>query len=42
MLDTCRDISLPVKNQRRLNESAGQVDVLTRLEVPVMGDPGHV
>ena len=32
-----------IKNdQHRQNEPAGQVDVPTRVEVRVMGDPGHV
>ena len=29
------------KNNRQ-NEPAGQVDVSTRVEVRVMGDPGHM
>ena len=30
------DVSLPVKKQHRQNELAGQVDIPTRVEVPVM------
>ena len=30
------------QKQHRQNEPAGQVDVSTRVEVRVMGDPGHV
>ena len=30
------DLSLPVKKQHRQNEVAGQVDIPTRVEVPVM------
>ena len=30
------------QKQHRQNEPAGQVDVSTRLEVHVMGVPGHV
>ena len=30
------DVSPPVKNQHRQNELAGQVDIPTRVEVPVM------
>ena len=36
------DHSLPVKKQHRQNEPAGQVDVPTRVEVCVRGNPGHV
>ena len=34
-------VSAPVKKQHRQNELAGQVDIPTRMEVCVMGDPGH-
>ena len=30
------------QKQNRQDEPAGQVDVTTRVEVSVMGDPGHV
>ena len=30
------------QKQHRQNEPAGQVDVSTRLEVHVMGNPGHM
>ena len=36
------DVSLPVKKQHRQNELAGQVDIPTRVEVRVMGDPRHM
>ena len=36
------DISLNCQKQHRQNEPAGQVDISTRVEVRVMGDPGHV
>ena len=39
--DMCRDHTC-VKNQHRQNEPAGQVDIPTRVEVHVMGDPGHL
>ena len=44
ILDMCRDHRrlTECKNQNRQNESAGQVDVTTRVEVLVMGDPGHL
>ena len=29
------------QKQNRMNEPAGQVDIPTRVEVRVMGDPGH-
>ena len=32
----------PVKKQHRQNDPAGQVDVPTRVEVHVMGDPGQM
>ena len=41
--DTCRDhrnLSPPVKNNTQ-NEPAGQVDLPTRVEVRMMGDPGQ-
>ena len=34
------DVSLPVKKQHRQNELAGQVDIPTRVEVPVMPHKG--
>ena len=42
--DTCREhrCLTACQKQHRQNETAGQVDVPTRVEVPVMGDPGHV
>ena len=42
--DMCRDHRdlTTCQKQYRQNEPAGQVDVPTRLEVPVMGDPGDV
>ena len=30
------------QKQHRQNDPAGQVDVPTRVEVHVMGDPGHM
>ena len=40
----CRDHRHPTANhkQHRQNEPAGQVDVPTRVKVPVMGDPRHL
>ena len=40
----CRDQRCLTTSQKqhRQNEPAGQVDVSTRLEVHVMGVPGHV
>ena len=40
----CRDHShlMICQKQHRQNELAGQVDVPTRVEVIVMGDPGHL
>ena len=40
----CRDHRhlMICQNQHRQNELAGQVDVPTRVEVCVMGDPSHV
>ena len=42
--DTCRDhrCLTACQKQHRQNESAGLVDVPTRLEVRVTGDPRHV
>ena len=42
--DMCRDhrCLTACQKQHRQNESAGQVDVPTRLEVSVTGDPGHM
>ena len=42
--DTCRDHKFVTtcQKQHRQNEPAGQVDVPTRMEVRVMGDPSHV
>ena len=42
--DTCRDhrCFTACQKQYRQNESAGQVDVPTRLEVHVTGDPRHM
>ena len=42
--DMCRDhrCLTACQKQHRQNESAGQVDVPTRLEVHVTGDPRHV
>ena len=39
----CRDhrCLIACQKQHRQNESAGQVDIPTRVEVRVMGDPGH-
>ena len=31
-----------LSKQHRQNELAGQVDIPTRVEVHMMGDPGHV
>ena len=31
-----------LSKQHRQNEAAGQVDIATRVEVCVMGDPGHM
>ena len=41
--DTCMDHRClnTSQKQHRQNEPAGQVDVTTRVEVRVMGDPGH-
>ena len=41
--DTCRDHKFVTtcQKQHRQNEPAGQVDVPTRVEVRVMGDPSH-
>ena len=36
------DVSPTVKKQHRQNELAGQVEIPTRVEVRVMGDPGHM
>ena len=30
------------QEQRRKNEPAGQVDIPTRVEICVIGEPGHV
>ena len=40
----CRDhrCLAACQKQHRLNQPAGQVDVSTRVEVGVMGDPGHM
>ena len=40
----CRDtdVSHECQKQHRQNEPAGQVDISTRVEVRVMGDPRHV
>ena len=40
----CRDHRrlMICQKQHRQNEPAGQVDVFTRVEVRVMGDPRHV
>ena len=42
--DMCRDhrCLTACQKQHRQNESAGQVDVPTRLEVHVTGDPRHM
>ena len=42
--DRCRDhrCLTAFQKQHRQNESAGQVDVPTRLEVHVTGDPTHM
>ena len=42
--DTCRDHRhlMNCQKQHRQNELAGQVDISTRVEVRVMGAPGHV
>ena len=44
MPDTCRDhrCLTACQKQHRQKESAGQVDVPTRVEVHVTADPGHV
>ena len=44
ILDTCRDHKFVTtcQKQHRQNEPAGQVDVPTRVEVCVRGNPGHV
>ena len=36
------DVSPPVKKQHRQNEPACQVDIPTRVEIQVKGDPRHV
>ena len=36
------DVSMPVNKQHRENEPAGQVDIPTRVEIRVTGDPGQV
>ena len=40
----CRDhrCLTACQKQHRQNDPAGQVDISTRVEVHVMGDPGHV
>ena len=40
----CRDhrCLTTCQKQHRQNETAGQVDILTRVEICVMGDPGHM
>ena len=40
----CRDhrCLTACQKQHRQNELAGQVDIPTRVEVCVMGDPGHM
>ena len=40
----CKDhrCLIACEKQHRQNESPGQVDVSTRVEVSVMRDPGHV
>ena len=40
----CRDhrCLAACQKQHRQNEPAGQVDVSTRVDVCVMGDPGHM
>ena len=42
--DMCRDHRCLTASQKqhRQNEPAGQVDVSTRVDVRVMGDPRHV
>ena len=42
--DTCRDHKFVTtcQKQNRQHEPAGQVDIPTRVEIHVMGDPGHV
>ena len=42
--DTCRDHKFVTtcQKQNKQNEPAGQVDVPTRVEVCVRGNPGHV
>ena len=44
ILDTCRDHRClnTSQKQHRQNEPGGQVDIPTRVEVLVTGDPGHV
>ena len=44
ILDTCRDHKFVTtcQKQHRQNEPAGQVDVPTRVEACVRGNPGHV
>ena len=44
ILDICRDHKFVTicQKQHRQNEPAGQVDVPTRVEVLVMGDPRHL
>ena len=36
------DVSPSVKKQHRQHEPAGQVDIPTRVEIHVMGDPRHM
>ena len=43
--ETCvgtTDVSPPGQKQHRQNEPAGQVDIPTRVEIHVMGDPGQM
>ena len=42
--DTCRDHRCLTagKKQHRQNEPASQVDIPTRVEIHVMGDPGQM
>ena len=44
LLDTCRDNRHLTNFQKkhRQNELACQVDISTRVEIRVMGDPSHV
>ena len=35
-------MSLPAQKQHRQSESAGQEDVRTKVEVPLMGDARHM